>query len=121
MNNFTSDLIVRSYTSSKWELNENFFFYFDESNKNIGIIVPKGFVTDFASIPRIFWSIIPPTGRYTKAAVLHDFLYSIDSNYGLRRKQCDLIFLKAMKILKVKKWKRIIMYLGVRLFGGGNF
>jgi hypothetical protein len=27
------------------------------------VIVPAGFVTDFASVPRIFWRVIgPPTG-----------------------------------------------------------
>jgi hypothetical protein len=27
------------------------------------IVVPAGFVTDFASTPRALWSVIPPTGR----------------------------------------------------------
>ena len=39
------------------------------------IVVPAGFVTDFASTPRALWSVIPPTGRYQLAAVVHDFLY----------------------------------------------
>ena len=28
------------------------------------IVVPTGFVTDFASTPRALWSVIPPIGRY---------------------------------------------------------
>ncbi|WP_250530524.1 DUF1353 domain-containing protein, partial [Caballeronia sp. ATUFL_F1_KS4A] len=28
------------------------------------VIVPTGFVTDLASIPRIFWSVLPPDGDY---------------------------------------------------------
>ena len=39
------------------------------------ITVPAGFVTDFASTPRAIWAILPPTGRYQLAAVVHDFLY----------------------------------------------
>lgn len=39
------------------------------------IRVPAGFVTDFASIPRAFWVVLPPTGKYGKAAVVHDYLY----------------------------------------------
>ena len=76
MNNFTDDLIVKSVSASKWQLMDPFFYYFDESDKTKGVTVPVGFITDFASTPRIIWSIIPPTGRYTKAAALHDYLYS---------------------------------------------
>src|ERR1700709_1690961 len=40
------------------------------------IRVPRGFVTDFASIPQGFWSLnLSPNGRYSKAAIVHDFLY----------------------------------------------
>src|SRR5262245_55189884 len=39
------------------------------------VTVPVGFVTDFASIPRIFWSALPPDGRYTYPAIVHDYLY----------------------------------------------
>src|SRR5262245_11770367 len=38
------------------------------------IVVPAGFVTDFASTPRAIWSVLPPTGRYQMAAIVHDFL-----------------------------------------------
>ena len=37
--------------------------------------VPIGFVTDLASIPRIFWSILRPDGAYTYPAIVHDYLY----------------------------------------------
>ena len=36
------------------------------------VTVPTGFVTDFASIPRIFWSALRPDGEYAYAAVVHD-------------------------------------------------
>src|SRR5271166_5582366 len=39
------------------------------------VTVPKGFVTDFASIPRIFFSLLRPDGEYTYAAIIHDYLY----------------------------------------------
>lgn len=37
--------------------------------------VPTGFVTDFASVPRLFWSLLRPDGVYSYAAVIHDYLY----------------------------------------------
>jgi hypothetical protein len=39
------------------------------------VSVPVGFVTDFASIPRPFWSIFRPDGLYTYPAIVHDYLY----------------------------------------------
>jgi hypothetical protein len=38
--------------------------------------VPVGEHTDFASVPRVFVWFIPRYGRYTKAAILHDYLCS---------------------------------------------
>ena len=39
------------------------------------IVVPKGFVTDFASTPRILWPLIEPDGPLYMGAILHDFGY----------------------------------------------
>ena len=38
------------------------------------IIVPRGTVTDLASVPRVFWILLPPFGGDAAAAVLHDWL-----------------------------------------------
>src|SRR4051812_29221534 len=42
---------------------------------NFVVVVPAGFVTDFASTPRAIWAVLPPVGNYQLAAVVHDFLY----------------------------------------------
>jgi len=39
------------------------------------ITIPKGFVTDYASVPRYLWWLYPPVGGYDDAAVVHDYLY----------------------------------------------
>lgn len=78
------------------------------------IDVPKGFVTDFASTPRILWSIFPPWGVWNKAAIIHDFLYQ---NTVASRFICDAIFRDAMASLGVPAWRRVLMYYAVRLFG----
>lgn len=69
-----------------------------EWHPNIGqtlneVTVPKGFVTDLASIPRLFWSALPKTGRYAYAAVLHDYLYWTQST---TRQEADKILETAM-------------------------
>ncbi|KKK40703.1 hypothetical protein LCGC14_2985670, partial [marine sediment metagenome] len=92
----------------------------------MSIAVPAKFVTDFASVPWIFQSVIPSWGRYGKAAVIHDYLYQthriIMGPAGrlvipVSRKEADLIFSKGMgdsgtSVLKIK-----IMYVAVRVFG----
>lgn len=99
----------------RWRLRMNFrFSYLDAEKKISHIVVPANFVTDFASVPRIFWSLFQPWGRYGKAAVVHDYLYACGRN---SRKFADEMFLKAMKLLGVTKWRRSIMYWAVRLGG----
>ena len=78
------------------------------------IVVPAGFVTDFASTPRALWSVIPPTGRYQLAAVVHDFLYW---DQGCTREQADAIFRVAMAESNVKPYERDLMWQAVRRFG----
>ena len=78
------------------------------------IVVPIGFVTDFASIPRILRLIIPKLGRWNKAAVLHDHAYQTQS---MTRKQVDSLFRDAMRDLGVVRWKIFLMFWSVRLFG----
>lgn len=84
------------------------FFTSDDTT----ITVPAGFETDLASVPRFFWRIIPPFGRYTAAAIVHDYLCRrIPRNY----KYADRIFLEAMEALHVPRWKRYTMYYAVRV------
>ncbi|EEU6555214.1 DUF1353 domain-containing protein, partial [Salmonella enterica] len=94
-----------------------FEFYLSDDNSDV-IEVPAGFVTDLASVPRIFWTILPPDGKYAKAAIIHDWMYD---NALRTKKEADLIFLDGMTVLGVPKWKRIIMYYAVRLFGRGSY
>lgn len=79
-----------------------------------GIEAPKGFETDFASVPRVFWRIVPPWGRYSPAAVIHDYLYFTGQ---VPRAEADAVFLTLMERLGVPAWKRSIMYRAVRIFG----
>jgi hypothetical protein len=88
------------------------FRYFGTSR----VIVHRGFVTDGASIPRIFWNIMAPTGSYFSAAIIHDFLYS-GFNEDVSRAKSDKIFREAMKSIGVPLVTREIIYRAVRLFG----
>lgn len=86
------------------------------------IVVPAGFKTDFASVPRIFWPIFPPDGPHAKAAVVHDMLYQTRGLHGeYTREECDEIFADAMTLLGVQSWRAWVMYRAVRRFGGLHF
>ena len=121
MNSFKTPLIVETM-GNRFKLFHSFTYHW--KRYNIDIQVPKGFVTDFASIPRLLRIFIPKLGRYNKAAVLHDRAYQkhyVRLNkydwFLFIRKDADLLFLDAMTDLGVKKWKRNIMYKFVRIFG----
>lgn len=76
--------------------------------------VPEGFVTDLASIPRVFWQVVTPEGRYAYAAVVHDFLYWTQ----LRPKsEADQILNLAMEDSKVNDAQRWAIYQAVDKLG----
>lgn len=37
------------------------------------ITIPSDFDTDLATVPRLFWALLPPNGSYERAAVVHDW------------------------------------------------
>jgi hypothetical protein len=85
------------------------------NGQHIGIIVvPNGFSTDFASVPRMLWRVLPPFGEYMLAAVVHDYLYSRGK---YKRKTADLVFRFLMQRLHVDSWKLRTMYWAVRALG----
>jgi hypothetical protein len=93
-------------------LTEN-FTYLDE--KEGEIIVYKNFDFDMASIPGIFQNLISKVGPWDYAACIHDWLYA---SKALPRKNCDEVFLRALKDSGVVFWKRYAMFWAVRIFAG---
>lgn len=77
-------------------------------------VIPEGFVTDMASVPRGFWNVCPPTGPYAKAAVYHDYLYQLGT---LTRADADWEFVEGMRALDVSWPTRMVMWAALRLFG----
>ncbi len=108
---------------------ENVWIVYEDFSYDIGgvggddtITVPKGYETDFASIPRGLWWLLPPSGKYRGAAVIHDYLYQNRGKYhptkpALTRPQSDNVFLEAMKELGVSLFTRRTMWAAVRGFG----
>ncbi len=118
MSTFTTPLYLEYLNGRRWKLLQDFDFASDTLERIVR--VPHGFQTDFASIPRIFWAILPPTGTYGKAAVLHDQMYRFPHMLTptVTRLQADRTLREAMSALKVNWWTQAVIYWAVRLFGG---
>ena len=123
MSSFTTPLIVSPMPNGKdWKLIRKFRYHIGSQFSRHIISVPKDFVTDFASIPRIFW-FLPDWATYNKSAPLHDWLYAVKHIMGkpITRKEADKIFYKAMltsfRHHKSGKLVAYLEYYAVRIFG----
>jgi len=86
----------------------------DQMRSYAPVVVPIGFVTDFASIPRVLWSLLPSDGPYVYAAVVHDYLYW---EQHLSRETSDNIFRFLMQDFELDVATLSIIYGGVRVGG----
>lgn len=81
--------------------------------------IPAGFTFDGATIPKVFWLIIgtPFDPRFQLAACIHDWfcVKSVEFKDYQARVIGDATFFKLLADAKVPKWKRALMYVGVRL------
>ena len=82
-------------------------------------VVPKGFVTDFASVPRIPLAFDWLGDRGNLAATLHDRLYS--KPHMVRRAMADRILLEALIVQGVPRLAALAIWLGVRIGGASHY
>ena len=75
------------------------------------VVVPAGFVTDYASIPRTLRRLLH--GNHNRPAILHDYLYWRQCDQSL----ADQIFRDELEAMGIPALKRKAMYVAVRLFG----
>ena len=82
------------------------------------IVVPKGYITDGASVPRIFWSIFPPNkAEYLSAAIVHDYLTDIViEKKSITFRSVDNTFRDMLIDLNVNKIEVKVLYWSVRLY-----
>lgn len=117
---FYTKLEVEKLSSKYWKITSDLVYYSELLDKTI--TVPKGFVTDFASIPKIpfIYSFLSGIGYY--ASVIHDLLYRW---HLVSRKKSDLILKEALyakfwelnQLTQLNKLKSHLIYYGVRIYG----
>lgn len=132
---FTGALVVEDKLDGNWVVVRSFYYDIGALGANRHVVIPEGFTTDFASIPKPLWNILPPNGcAYDRAAVVHDFLYrggfiteflpgefelepEIEVHHDPTRAEADSILNEAMTISGVGRLKRWLIYSGVRVGG----
>lgn len=94
------------------------------------ISIPRGFITDGATIPKLFWNILSPFGRFFKSCALHDYIclmaklknneaptlkegISIATQY---RKRADTLLALSMKKQGIALWRRLLIMANVRAY-----
>ena len=118
--------LLKKISATDWEVMEEFIWYLDFDFKTTYVIVPKGFITNFGSIPRIMQNIFQPT-KYL-SYVLHDILYSKEweiiyedqfkvQSLNYSRKEADKVLKEALKVEWAWFLERNLIYLWVRIWG----
>ncbi|BCG64106.1 MAG: hypothetical protein methR_P1872 [Methyloprofundus sp.] len=67
----------------KWEVVEDWHYVLNDETT---FVIPSGYQFDGASIPRIFWAILSPTGILLIPGLLHDYAYEHDQLMQLNSK-----------------------------------
>jgi hypothetical protein len=111
---FQQDIDIRYIDGKHWLLTQPFWYVYEaEDVERFEGVIPAGFIFDFHSIPRVFWSVISPT-EYGHAAAIHDHTYKFNL---LPRVHCDKAYGEALVIEEAPEWKRCVMYRAVRTCG----
>lgn len=75
-------------------------------------VIPKGFQTDFESVP--WWAqwLVPRAGRSLRASVIHDYLISVSGHSFVANR----VMTGALKIEGVPAWRRAVIGFALDIF-----
>lgn len=119
---FTSNLVVEQLTEANnfdlatWQVMQPFGF--ESGLFGISINVPKGFTTDFASVPRVPIVFELDGDIAQDCAVVHDYMYATGC---VARNLADLLLEEMMRVRNFRESQIMSIYLAVRLFGEAHY
>ncbi len=70
------ELLSYRMETRSWRIETDYLFFIPWLN--VEVCIPGGFIFDGASIPRILWSMMAPTGIMFITGLFHDFGYRYD-------------------------------------------
>ena len=111
---FLTPLRAEQVTEDDWKLTSSLRYWSAILNRMV--VVPEGFVTDFASVPRLPFIYWFTGGKANAPAVIHDWFYRTNTE-DITRATADALLAEAMDAKgywKVRTWS---MWAGVRLGG----
>jgi hypothetical protein len=116
MKQFNGDVVLEEMKNGFWKLQDD-FMYEDDS---VQVTVKSSFITDGASIPKMFWSILgdPLSNDLLKPAIIHDGLYTL---MQLPRDKCDKLLKEMLLFNGTSQVKANLIYYAVRSFGGSHW
>lgn len=108
---------VAKFGDNYWVVSRSFKYQISSTNNFI--VVPKGFITDLASIPRFIWSFgLSPIDTYMTPAVIHDYLYW---DQRCTKEEADAVLGLSMIESEVSPAKQLSVYRGVDWFGRSSY
>lgn len=113
---FESWCDLRVYSPGEWIVLSDFAWRGEAAH----VVVPRGFITDLASIPRPLRGLLDVTGSSREPAVLHDYLYCHQRDADgtpVTRAWADGVFRQALADRGVSVFTRNLYYAGVRAGG----
>lgn len=114
MAKFITPLLVEQVSKDRWQLRAALMYATDVIDRVI--VVPYGFITDFASVPRLPLAYLMAGNKAQGPAVIHDWLYS---THEVERDVADNIFHEAILAAGHNRFTAWLMWAGVRV--GGAF
>jgi Protein of unknown function (DUF1353) len=107
----STSLVVRRVDAQTWAVVDPLVY---RGNRD-RFVVPAGFRTDFATVPRLVVWLVPRFGAYTLAAILHDWLCTEGIRSGaVTSREADGLFRRVMRESGVPVLRRWLMWCGVR-------
>lgn len=85
------------------------------------IVIPKGYITDWSSLPRFLWWLWPPNlTEAREAALVHDYLYS-HLHWYFSKEFADELMREIMVVQKATRLSVDAFYWGVKHGGRGGW
>lgn len=85
-------------------------------------VIPAGFVSDGASVPRVLWRLLDPpiTAATLIPSVKHDYIYRTKPK-TMTRKEADQLYYSDLRANGYNWFKCQAVYNGLRLFGASSW
>lgn len=107
---FLDPLRVEQLEGKWWQLTDSLRYWSAHLDREI--VVPNGFVTNFASVP-LLWNL------HDRPSVVHDYMYRFTEDWT--REKADDTYYEAMVVEDYRFYSRYPFWAGVRVGGWRSF